>query len=151
MFCHLRIDIQSESAVDIFLRRRHFSQPALVLLHGLCLVRENNLCGDYNWEVDDDKFPQHTRKCRIGQVLQTDERIQQTPDFQVVIKLVLDVDVRYLASRAFVENRGFRTSIGRPVVSEGMERSLDFEEEIIARHSRQRHAGRLKCCFYSGH
>src|SRR5260370_32510839 len=67
------------------------------------------------------------------------------------MEFVRDVDVHYLVSGALVSNRRSRTSIRNPIVPERMERSLDFEEELISRHSRECHAGRLKRCFYSGH
>src|SRR5579859_1995060 len=150
MFRYLRVDIEPESAVNVFLRGRHFSQPALVLLHRLCLVRKNNLRGDHNREVDDDEFPQYSGEGGVGQVFQTNERIEEPADFQVLIEFVLDVYVRYLASRALVKDRGFWRPVRDTIIPERIERPLDFEEEVIPRHSRERHAGRLKRRFYSG-
>ena len=50
MLCDLRIDIQPEAAVHVLLRGCHFSQPALVLLDRLCLVRKDNLRVDHDGE-----------------------------------------------------------------------------------------------------
>ena len=151
MLRHLGIHIEPEPSVDVLLCRRHFAQPALVLLHRFCLI------GKYNFGVDDDRevhhhqLPQHPREGGVGKVFQANERVQQPADLEVFIEFVLNIDAGHLTSCALVHQRFCRRKERPFVVHQRIEGSFNLQENIVLRQPLDLHARGLQCGLNSGH
>src|SRR5664279_917333 len=66
MLRYLGIHIEPEPSMDVLLCRRHFAQPALVLLHRLCLIGKDNFGVDDDRKVHHHQLAQHSWKVASG-------------------------------------------------------------------------------------
>src|SRR5713226_10067534 len=102
MFGNLRVYIDAKATMHVLLCSEHLSEPALVLLHCLYLVRKDHLCVYNKRKIHHDEFTKDSRECRIGEVFQSNPGIEESPDLEVIVEFVLDVHVRHLASGTHV-------------------------------------------------
>src|SRR5664279_2353073 len=94
------------------LRGLHLLEAPLILLDHRRLVRNHDVGVDRNRKVEAHKIAQYPRKGGIGQILQSDERVQKTTDSDVRLFLVLNVCIDDLLPCAAMLERGLRPAKG---------------------------------------
>jgi hypothetical protein len=151
MLRDLGIHIEAEAAVNVFLCRRHLTQAALVLLYGLCLIGQHDFRVKDDGKIHHHDLAQHAWEGGVGQVFQANERVQQATDLEVIIELVFDVDISHLTARTLVNEGRLRPTIWQDIVRQRIECSLNLKEEVVMGHAFDLRAGRLECCFHTGH
>ena len=75
----------------------------------------------------------------------------QAADLQVVVGFILHVDVGRLAAGAVVHELLFRGHQGNGVLGQGIERALDFKEQLLMGHPPHPHPRRMQGRFNSRH
>src|SRR5579871_892764 len=145
---NLRLDVDLETAVDVYLRRLHTKKPAFVRAHDLALIGNRDLCADHQRKLLADQFSRDARKGRVRHFLHADPGVEEPADFQVVILFVLDVYIRDLSPRALVREALF---IRPQIARKRIQRPLDFEEHLLMGHPAWLHTRRFERGLDSGH
>src|SRR5712692_3298283 len=102
MFGNLRVYIDAKATMHVLLCSKHLSEPALVLLHCLYLVREDHLRVHNQGKIHHDEFTKDPGECRIWQIFQTNPGVEESADFEVIVEFVLDIHVGHLGSSALI-------------------------------------------------
>src|SRR5471030_681502 len=128
------------------LRGLHLLEAPLVLLDHRRLVWNHDVGVDRNGKVEAHKIAQDPRKSCIGQILQSDERVQKPTESDVRLFLVLDVCIDDLLPCAATLERGLRPAQGDSVEYQRIQRTLHLKEDLCVGqppHSHSRGSQRL--------
>src|SRR5262249_41297294 len=112
-------------------RRLHLLEAALIALENLGLIRNCDLCIDYEWEVEGNQFAQNSRKGGVGKILKADERIEYAADVQMKFSFVQNADIGHLLAGAAVFNPVFSRNIAASIWFKGIESTLGLEEQFL--------------------
>src|SRR5450432_1983787 len=112
------------------LRGLHLLETPLILLDHRRLVRNHDVRVDRNGKVESHKIAQDPRKSGVGQILQSDERVQEPTDSDVRLFLVLNVCIDDLLPCAAMLERGLRPAQGDSVEYQRIQRTLHLKEDL---------------------
>ena len=128
---NLSLDIHAKAAVDVSLGGHHLPLTPFVLADDFRLVRNHDLGIHDDREIQGKKLSKKSGIGGIRRLLQADKRVQQAADFQILIRLRFDADVRQPASDALVLVPVVIPAIRKSAAIQRVQRCLDQKEQFV--------------------